>query len=159
MVMKLFLLCLLAVGAYGGYYGYCKYKLKDVAFEFSQTTRDLHMAVLRKTTKIREGDVEAVVRAMAAKHNLEVVELEVTLVPLSTCNSAKLPRLLREALKRHDEILQDRPSVPGLGSLAPAKQTYHLAGFAGIFGAKYKIAKGTFTSERFTRFEDEVVAK
>jgi hypothetical protein len=158
-VIKLFLVCLLAVGGYGGYFGYCKYKLKDIAYEFSQTARDLHQAVLRKTTNIRQADVEAAVRAMVAKHNLEIVQLTVILDPLTDVNRKKLPLMVRESLARQNSVLSARKGQAGTDSLAGTRPSYYVAGFTGTFGAKYKIAKGTFTAKRYTTFEDHVVAK
>lgn len=157
-VIKLFLIGLLAVGGYGGYFGYCKYKLKDIAYAFSTTSRDLHQAVLRKTTNIRKADVEKEVRAMVAKHDLEIVQLEVFLEPLTEENRKKLPLLVRESLARQNLVLSARKAPAGMDSLVPSRPDYYFAGFSGTFGAKYKIAKGTFTAARYTTFEDHVVA-
>ncbi len=158
-LLRLFLLCLLGVGGYGAYFGYCKYQIREFSFEFSKTARDLHQAVLRKSTNIRKDEVEQVVRAMIAQHNLEIKELKVVLEPLNDSNRAKLPLLARQTISRQGSILSARKAPPGMENLAPKRPEYWLAGFSGTFGAKYKVAKGTFTAERYTYFEDTVVAK
>ena len=157
-MIRLFLLCLLGVGGYGAYFGYCKYQVNEISYQFSQTCRDIHQAVLRKSTSISKEEVEQVVRAMAAQHGLEIQQLTVVLEPLTDTNRAKLPLLARETVKRQNSILSARKAPPGMPSFASVKTKYWLAGFAGTFKAKYKVAKGTFEAKRYTYFEDEVVA-
>ena len=159
LLTKLFLLGLLGVGGYGAYFGYCKYQVKEISFQFSRTFQDLHQAVLRKSTSIGKQDVEQVVRAMAAKHGLEVQRLTVVLEPLSDTNRGKLPLLARETLSRQTSILSARTARPGMENLAPALPRYYVAGFSGTFGARYQVAKGTFTAERYTYFEDNLIAR
>ena len=158
-LVKLFLLCLLGVGGYGAYFGYCKYKVSEISSEFSRTARDLHQAVLRKSTNIRIDEVEQVVRAMAAKHSLEIQQLSVVLEPLTDSNRAKLPLLARETIGRQGAILSARKATPGMENLVPDLPDYYLAGFSGTFGAKYKVAKDSFSARRYTYFEDHVIAK
>jgi len=158
-LLRLFLICLLGVGGYGAYFGYCKYKVSEIASEFSKTARDLHQSLLRKSTSIRKAEVEQVVRAMAAKHDLEIRQLSVVLEPLTDSNRAKLPLLARETIGRQGAIFAARKATPGMENLVPDLPSYYLAGFSGTFGARYKVAKGAFSAARYTYFEENVVAK
>lgn len=154
-MVRLFLLCLLGVGAYGGFYGYCKYRVSDVKWAFTQTYQRLHNELIKRSAKVTEGDVRAVVKGFASKHKMEVVELHVTLKPLNKCNKARLPLLVRHGLDITDKMLAARkpPAGAGLGNLAPDKPEYWVAGFEGTFEARYKLARQTFTVERYTKLE------
>lgn len=161
-LLRMFLLGLLGVGGYGGFYGYCKYQLSEIEWQFSQTHQDLRMSIMRKTTNIRKDDVKAVVRAMAQKHGLTVQQLRIVMEPLTTANLPKLPLLLRETVSRHAStpLSHKPPPEAGMDHLMAKskKEIYYLVGFSGTFGAKYKVAKGTFAARRYTYFKDDLIA-